>query len=959
MKKVKPHMSYGRVARMTLGAFALVYCLAAHAVPILSLDKTKQSYSLGELVEYVEEESGQLDIKELTQRPESVWKKHAGKIPNFGFSRSAYWFRIRLQTNEPLRWLLEVEYPLLDEISMYTFDGARPLQTIQTGDTRPFIERPLKHVAFVMPLVLPPAQPVTVYLRVKSMGTMQVPINLWQEDAYFEHDEAITALKGVYFGIVLIMVFYNLFFYLMVREPAYIHYVLFVTMFGLFTAGLSGWGYRYLWPEAVRFQQYNTAVFLCLSLIFASRFIRHFLDLPRTAPRIGHLLFGVVLSQLAVLILLPVIGYHVAVQIALAMTLVTCLTALYAGVLLWRHGEPTAHYFTIAWSLFLLSAMLATLEKFGVIPSTFWADFFLPLGVVAIVSLLSLALAERLNVEKHQRIQAQQQLIQQQEKNQKELEQQVNERTGELKEANQSLEKELIDHRKAELALHDSEERFRKAFQDSAIGMALVGLDGHWLKVNDALCRIVGYSEQELLSRTFQDITYPDDLPLDMDFKDRLLSGEIDHFQSEKRYVHKDGHVVWVRLSVSLIRDAQNSPIHFVTQVDDITVRKQAMQTIEESERKFRAILEAAVDGILVADAQTHKFILGNRAICEMLGYLPDEIAQLGVDDIHPAQALPEVRRQFERQLKGEIRAAASLPIKRKDGSVFFADISSSPMELAGHPYLVGVFHDVTERMQAEEDIRKLNEGLEVKVQKRTQQLLEAQEELVRKEKLAVLGQVAGSVGHELRNPLGVMNNAVYYLQTVLSEADDSIKEYLDIIRNEIANSERIVSDLLDSVRTQPPHPESASVHQIIEQTVGKLTIPSNVRITRDLPETLPMLWVDVLQMQQVFRNLISNGIEAMPQGGTLDIGAAENKQDGTVTVSVRDSGSGITPEQLGKLFQPLYTTKARGIGLGLVVVKNLTQANGGQVAVKSKTGQGTTFTVTLPANYSSNEGAK
>jgi signal transduction histidine kinase len=161
------------------------------------------------------------------------------------------------------------------------------------------------------------------------------------------------------------------------------------------------------------------------------------------------------------------------------------------------------------------------------------------------------------------------------------------------------------------------------------------------------------------------------------------------------------------------------------------------------------------------------------------------------------------------------------------------------------------------------------------------------------------------------------------------------------------------VSDLLDSVRTQPPHPESASVLQIIEQTVGKFTIPSNVRITLDMPETLPMLRVDVQQMQQVFRNLVSNGIEAMPAGGTLDIRAVASETANSVTVSVRDSGSGITPDQLEKLFQPLYTTKARGIGLGLVVVKNLTQANGGTVEVQSEPGKGSTFSITLPCNNS------
>ncbi|MDO8312396.1 MAG: ATP-binding protein, partial [Sideroxyarcus sp.] len=195
------------------------------------------------------------------------------------------------------------------------------------------------------------------------------------------------------------------------------------------------------------------------------------------------------------------------------------------------------------------------------------------------------------------------------------------------------------------------------------------------------------------------------------------------------------------------------------------------------------------------------------------------------------------------------------------------------------------------------------------------------------------------------------MSNAVYFLQTVLADADDSVKEYLNIIKSEIAGSERIVSDLLDSVRTKPPHSETVGIAQLIAQTLRKCNVPPSVSVKLDIPETLPPLRVDGMQIHQVFRNLISNGVEAMPQGGTLEISAVENKPDATITVSVRDSGVGMTPEQQSHLFQPLFTTKARGIGLGLVVVKNLTQANGGTVEVQSELGLGTTFTVTLPTD--------
>jgi len=261
------------------------------------------------------------------------------------------------------------------------------------------------------------------------------------------------------------------------------------------------------------------------------------------------------------------------------------------------------------------------------------------------------------------------------------------------------------------------------------------------------------------------------------------------------------------------------------------------------------------------------------------------------------------------------------------------------------------------ERRQAEHAILRLNEQLEVKVQERTRQLLTAQEELVRKEKLALLGQVAGSIGHELRNPLGVMSNAVYFLQTVLSDADDSIKEYLKIIQDEIAGSERIVSDLQDAVRTRSPIAQTAGIDELIAQTLRQCIVPAAVTVQLDLPATLPPLRVDAAQIQQVLRNLIRNGVEAMPQGGRLEISAIDNRTDGTIAVAVRDNGIGMTPDQLGKLFQPLFSTKARGIGLGLVVVQNLVQANGGSVQVASEVGKGSVFTVTLPSASQDGQG--
>jgi PAS domain S-box-containing protein len=273
-------------------------------------------------------------------------------------------------------------------------------------------------------------------------------------------------------------------------------------------------------------------------------------------------------------------------------------------------------------------------------------------------------------------------------------------------------------------------------------------------------------------------------------------------------------------------------------------------------------------------------------------------------------------------------------------------------MALAGFTAMVIETH---ERIMAEEQIRKMNAELEVMVEERTSQLVATQEELVRKEKLSILGQLSGSVGHELRNPLGVMSNAVYFLKMVHADGDTTTREYLDIIKTEIDSSLRIITDLLDFARTNMPQIKMVTVRQLVDESLGKCTIPESVTFRAELPDTLPLLSVDPLQMGQVLQNLITNAVQAMPAGGDLTINAgvkeetAEDKR--FVVINVADTGDGVTPENMKKLFQPLFTTKAKGIGLGLVVCRNLVTANGGRIEVVSEAGKGTTFTVTLPAS--------
>ncbi|MGA9350554.1 MAG: substrate-binding domain-containing protein [Anaerolineae bacterium] len=252
------------------------------------------------------------------------------------------------------------------------------------------------------------------------------------------------------------------------------------------------------------------------------------------------------------------------------------------------------------------------------------------------------------------------------------------------------------------------------------------------------------------------------------------------------------------------------------------------------------------------------------------------------------------------------------------------------------------------ERKRAEAALKEYSERLEEMVEERTKELRDAQEQLIRKEKLAVLGQLAGGVGHELRNPLGAIKNAIYFLNMVLEEPEPEVKEALEILQKEVAISEKIISSLLDFARVKPPARRKVNINDVVQEALSRTAVPENVEVESQLDEALPIILADPDQLGQVFGNIILNAVQAMAEGGRLVL-RSEVESPEWVAVSFADTGVGIPEENLGELFEPLFTTKAKGVGLGLAIVKSLVDGHGGTIEIQSKVGKGSTFTVRLP----------
>lgn len=251
----------------------------------------------------------------------------------------------------------------------------------------------------------------------------------------------------------------------------------------------------------------------------------------------------------------------------------------------------------------------------------------------------------------------------------------------------------------------ESDTRFRIAFDHAAIGMALVSLDGRWLEVNKSLCRMTGYSEAELLATTFQAITHPEDLDADLAYVKQILAGEILEYHMTKRYLHKQGRLVWVLLSVALVRDAQQKPLYFIAQIQDVTERKRVEEALRASEEEYRATFESAGVGKLQLDIANGKFLRVNAKMAEICGYSVQELLGFDYTQLSHPQDVEMTREALACLIRGEVREAAmEKRLVRKDGRVIWVGLTLSLLrQNVGHAgRAIATVQDITSRKLSE-----------------------------------------------------------------------------------------------------------------------------------------------------------------------------------------------------------------------------------------------------------------
>jgi PAS domain S-box-containing protein len=526
---------------------------------------------------------------------------------------------------------------------------------------------------------------------------------------------------------------------------------------------------------------------------------------------------------------------------------------------------------------------------------------------------------------------------------------------------------ETFNRKKVAEQLILSESTFRNAFEFSGIGMALVSPEGKWMKVNKELCNIVGYSAEELLTKTFQDITHPDDLNADLKLVDETLKGERDAYKMAKRYFHKNGSIIWINLTVSLVRDKENKPLFFISQIEDVTGRKKTERDLELALSLTRATIESTADGILVVDIYGNITDYNQQFV--KLWHVPASV----IETKDRFKLLEHVKRQVVNPdaFEPRIKDIYAHPTDESQDILNFVDGRicarySKPQMLENE--IIGrvwSFRDITKQKHAEAVIKKMNADLESRVTLRTEQVNKLNEKLqanIQNLELANkdLESFSYSVSHDLRAPLRAINGFATLLRQKNTELDTESQQFLTTITNNAQKMSHLIEDLLSFSRLGKKELKKTDLdmNALVQDVLSGINIHewnSNTKLS--VGNMLPATGDEIL-IKQVFFNLISNSVKysRTKENPLIEIGSHAGESENIYFV--KDNGVGFSMEYYDKLFvafQRMHSAEQfEGTGVGLAIVHRIIMKHGGRVWAEAVENEGATFYFTLPVEQHS-----
>lgn len=390
------------IRALTVGAVVFFVLLlfpfySAKASTVIQLQEGQKNYPLGSFMELLEDKDSTWDIEDVAGGSlDDQFFRYDGNVPNYGYKSSTYWVRMTFDNRSSIdEWLLEVAYPPHDLVSLYTPTQDGGFHLSKTGDLLPFSSREIHHRNFIYKLTVPQGEVKTYFLKVKSDGSMQLPVTLRAEEEFYQKSLLEYILLGLYFGFGLIMIIYNLFLYGSLRVSSYLWYVLFILSIMLVHFTLNGLSYQYIWPEMPWWNNRAILFFMAGTNISALIFTKSFLNTKVYTPKLNKLINWYVLLQ-PILIGILLVDYETALNLIMIATIGVIGIVISAALLCWKKGYHPSKYFFFGWVIFLIGVAISSFADMGLIPITFVTKYASQLGSGTEIILFSLALAEKI-----------------------------------------------------------------------------------------------------------------------------------------------------------------------------------------------------------------------------------------------------------------------------------------------------------------------------------------------------------------------------------------------------------------------------------------------------------------------------------------------------------------------------------------------------------------------------------
>jgi PAS domain S-box-containing protein len=522
---------------------------------------------------------------------------------------------------------------------------------------------------------------------------------------------------------------------------------------------------------------------------------------------------------------------------------------------------------------------------------------------------------------------------------------------------------DITERKRAEDALRTSEARFRDFTETASDWFWEMGETLRFTYLSDRFEEATGVPIKDVIGLTREELY---DRHMAASDKGNREKWQAHHNQIEARQAYRDFEVTW-RYPDRTERTFAHSGKPVLDETGafrgyrgtgvEITDRKKAETALREGERRFRGLFEQSAVGMAHA-APDGRVLEVNQAYSDFTGYAISELIGKRFDQVvHPddlESAAAHRRSVLDGKAENPMHERRYL---RKSGEQRWGLAGVAPFRdengvLEG--YIVQV-QDITERKRIEAEIRRLNEELEERVDSRTAELRETQEELVRKERLAALGKLTGTVSHELRNPLGAMRTSLATIRKLARGGEPILERSVEILDNSVSRCDSIISDLLDYSRVRDLAPSVTVVDEWLNALLDEYQMPPGITLCRELGAGA-IIALDRDRLSQVVNNLLDNACQAMLAEDNAAPGDAERRvtvatslSGGRVELSVSDTGPGIPPAELEKVFEPLYSTKAFGVGLGLPLVRQIVEQHGGRIEADRTVGHGTRMVLWLP----------